>query len=132
MILPTANEGLFGSNPKEQKNKKRIKMQIFNYEEMQKIKEELQQIKQFTVLQAKRALTLKDVALLTSLSKSHLYKLTCSNLIPFYKNDGGKLLFFDKNEIEDWCLKHRHATVEETEQQAVNYCVTGKYSKKGG
>ena len=87
---------------------------------------ELQELKKLAVLGAKKALTLSDVVLLTGLSRSHLYKMTCSNEIPFYKNNGGKLLFFDKNEIEDWCLKYRHATKEEIEQQAETYVAMGK------
>ena len=83
-------------------------------------------MKRLTLLGAKRVLTLSDVSELTGLSKSTLYKLTCTNGIPFYRNDGGKLLFFDKNEIENWCLKHRIKTADELETEAANYIVNGK------
>ena len=94
--------------------------------ETEKILSEIAEVKRFTLLGSKRVLTLSDVCLLTGLSKSHLYKLTCTNNIPFYRNDGGKLLFFDKIEIENWCLKHRVKTVSELETEAANYIVTGK------
>ena len=87
---------------------------------------ELQELKKLTVLSAKKALTMSDVALLTGLSKSHLYKLCCSKKIPYYKGNGGKFTYFDKSEVEAWMLKNRVKTVEELETEAANYIVTGK------
>jgi len=93
------------------------------------LKNELQQIKQLTVLGAKQALTMSDTALLTGLSKSHLYKLVCKKAIPYYKSQGGKLTYFDKDEVNNWCLQHRVKTSSELEAEATTYVVTGK---KGG
>jgi excisionase family DNA binding protein len=92
---------------------------------------ELQEIKQLTVLGAKQALTMNDASLLTGLSKSHIYKLVCAKKIPYYKSQGGKLTYFDKNELTTWQLKHRVKTADEIETEAATYCVTGK-AKKGG
>jgi len=92
---------------------------------------ELQQIKQFTLLGAKQqALTLSDVALLTGLSKSHLYKLCCSKKIPHWKSDGGKLTFFSRSELEGWCLSHRVKTTDELESEAISRVVIGKPNKQ--
>ena len=96
----------------------------------QVILNELQQIKQLTLLGAKNVLTMSDCALLTGLSKSHLYKLVCRKAIPFFKSQGGKLTYFDKNEVEAWCLQHRVKTVSEIEQEAATYVVTGKVRKE--
>ena len=90
------------------------------------IKNELQQIKQLTLLGAKKALTMSDCALLTGLSKSHLYKLVCRKAIPYFKSQGGKITYFDKSEVEAWCLQHRVKTADEIEQEAANYAVSGK------
>ena len=90
---------------------------------------ELQELKKLTVLGTKQALTMGDASLLTGLSKSHLYKLVMYKKIPYYKSDGGKLTYFDKDELNGWCLKHRVKTNDEVEQEAVNHCVIGK---KGG
>ncbi len=98
-------------------------MENINFSE---IKNELQQIKQFTLLGAKKALTMSDCALLTGLSKSHLYKLVCAKKIPYYKSDGGKLTYFAKSEVEAWQLQHRVKTQSEIETEAVTYTVTGK------
>ena len=95
----------------------------------QNVLSELQEIKQLTLLGAKKVLTMRDASLLTGLSMSNLYKQCCKKSIPYWKSDGGKLLFFDKNEVENWCLKHRVKTTNELETEAATYCVTGK--KKG-
>jgi excisionase family DNA binding protein len=97
----------------------------------EKVLNELQEIKQLTLLGAKRALTMTDASLLTGLSKSHLYKLVCRKAIPYYKSDGGKLTYFDKDELNAWMLQHRVKTTDELETEAANYLVTGKHSKKG-
>ena len=91
------------------------------------IKNELAEIRKLTVLAAKRALTMSDCALLTGLSKSHLYKLvSVKKSIPHYKSEGGKLTYFDKSEVEAWMLQHRVKTADELNTEATNYVVTGK------
>ena len=98
---------------------------------MQEVLEQLQELKQLAVLGAKTALTMNDVVLLTGLSKSHLYKLVWSKKIPYYKAaEGGKMTYFNKQEIENWLLAYRVPTTEELEQKAIAHCVTSK-TKKG-
>ena len=94
----------------------------------QKILAELEQIKAYSLLGAKNVLNFDDVVLLTGLSKSHLYKLTCTRQIPHYKPNG-KQVYFDRAEVEAWMRQNRVNTQMEAEQQAINYVVTGK---KGG
>ena len=89
------------------------------------IKIQLDEIEKLTLLSAKNVLCLEDVALLTGLSKSHLYKLTCSHQIPFYKPNG-KQIYFDRMEVENWMKQNRVATTDEIETKAVNYLVTGE------
>jgi len=95
----------------------------------EKLLNELQEIKKLTVLGAKKALTMSDAALLTGLSKSHLYKCVYKKTVPHWKSDGGKLTYFDKDELTDWMLNHRVKTVDETETEAATYVVTGKRVK---
>jgi len=92
---------------------------------------ELQELKQLTLLTAKKALTMKDAAFLTGLSMSNLYKQVWKKKIPHYKSSGGKLTYFDRDELNAWMLKTRIKTADEIEQEAVNYIVTGKRSRKG-
>ena len=96
---------------------------------MTEIIKQLQEIKDLTLLGVKNVLTMKDVCLLSGLSKSHLYKLVWSKRIPYYKSEGGKNTYFKKEEIEQWLTAYRVPTMAETEQAAINQCVTN--SKKG-
>ena len=88
----------------------------------------LEEIRKLTLLSVKKALTTADAAMLTGLSKSHIYKLICSKSIPSYKSQGGKLNYFDKDELTAWMLQRRVPTQDEVEQEAANYAMTGKVS----
>lgn len=96
---------------------------------MNEIIEQLNRIEQYALLSAKNVLSLDDVAALTGLSKSHLYKLTCSHQIPYYKPNG-KQIYFDRGEVESWMKQNRVATQAEIEAQAAAYLVTN--GMKGG
>lgn len=92
------------------------------------MEDKLNQILVYSLLAAKNVLTLEDVALLTGLSKSYLYKLTCAKQIPYYRPNG-KQIYFDRGEVEAWMKQNRVNTRQEAEQQATMY-VAGH--KKGG
>lgn len=96
---------------------------------MEQVLKELQELKKLALLGAKQALTMSEAAMITGLSKSHLYKLVCRKAIPYYKSDGGKINYFDKQELTAWQLQHRIASTDEVEQRATTHVVTGK---KGG
>jgi excisionase family DNA binding protein len=100
-------------------------MDIETKNEFEKLKNELQEIKQLTLLNTKRVLTMNDVALLTGLSKSHIYRLVCYKHIPHYKQ-GGKITYFEKNEIEDWMLSRRIKTTQEIDEEATGYVITSR------
>ena len=82
---------------------------------MEEVLKRLDRIERNSILSAKKVLTLSDVAILTGLSRSYLYKLTCRHLIPYYKPTG-RGLYFERGEIENWLLQNRVAS--ETELQA--------------
>lgn len=86
---------------------------------------------QQATLAAKQALNMSDAALLTGLSRSHLYKMVCAKKVPYYKSPGGKLTYFDKGELTAWMLQHRVKTSDELAQEAVAHVVIGQ-AKKGG
>ena len=90
--------------------------------EQQEIIARLERIERASLLAAKNVLSLDDVACLTGLSKSHLYKLTSSQQIPFYR-PSGKLLYFDRQEIESWMKQNRVSTLAEAEHYATRYCL---------
>lgn len=91
----------------------------------EELREQLDRIEKYSLLAAKNVLCLDDVAILTGLSKSHLYKLTCNHQIPHYKPNG-KQIYFDRAELEEWMKQNRIATADEIEQKATNYLVKGK------
>lgn len=80
----------------------------------------LEAIEQYSLLAAKTVLTLNDVALLTGLSKSYLYKLTCRKQIPYYRPNG-KQIYFDRGEVEAWMKQNRVGSTQEAEAQAAKY-----------
>ena len=82
-------------------------------------------IERNTLLAAKNVLTPDDVVQLTGMSKSYLYKLTSTRQIPHYKPNG-KMVYFNREELEKWLQSNRVATDEELEQKAK------KLIKKGG
>lgn len=90
------------------------------------ILKQLADIKLYSLLAAKKVLDVNDMVLLTGLSKGYIYKLTCKNEIPYYKPNG-KLIYFDRQEIEDWMRQNRVASVVETEHIASKY-----FMEKGG
>lgn len=88
--------------------------------EEQIIMERLNKIEQNLLLAAKRVLNINDVAALTGLNKSYIYKLTCRKEIPYYKPNG-KVCYFDRKEIEEWQKQNRVATRAEADMQAAKY-----------
>lgn len=85
----------------------------------------LEAIERNSLLAAKNVLNIDDVAVLTGLSKSHIYKLTCSRQIPFYRPNG-KQVYFDRQELEGWLKQNRVTTTMEAEQHAIAYTMTHK------
>ena len=87
----------------------------------EKIIEKLNIIERNTLLAAKNVLNPDDVVLLTGLSKSHLYKLTCQKKIPHFKK--GKYIYFDRAEIEAWMKDCKVETMEAAMERAAAYLV---------
>lgn len=87
---------------------------------MTEIIERLERIEK-SVLLSKNVLTFDEAVMFTGLAKSYLYKLTASGKIPHYK-PSGKLIYFDRAELEKWMLRNPVKTAEEIEQQAIDYC----------
>ena len=108
------------STPGDKTERKTLKIK-----KMESIKNILKRIECNTLLATKTVLTVDDVATLTGLSKSHIYKLTYSHQIPHYK-PSGKQVYFDRSEIEEWLKRNRVDSVEEIEQAAINHVVMNK------
>ena len=69
------------------------------------------------VLHSKNVLSFEEASRFLNLSKSYLYKLTSGNLIPHYKPQG-KMLYFEKTELEAWLRQNPIRTLAQTEAEA--------------
>lgn len=68
----------------------------------------------------KKVMTLDEVATYTGLSKSYLYKLTSTGAIPHYK-PRSKMIYFERDEINDWLLQNRQKLKSEIDQEAAEF-----------
>lgn len=96
--------------------------------ELEKRLEAVENAVKMAGLATKEVLTLDEAAAFTGLSKGYLYQLTFSKRIPHYK-PSGKVLYFDRSELQAWLLQNRVCTSDEINQKAQTYCLT---NKKGG
>ena len=87
--------------------------------------EELEQMLFLT----KNVLSFDEASKFLNLSKSYLYKLTSGNLIPHYKPQG-KMLYFEKVELEAWLRQNPIKTQAQTEQEAQKYILNNRPLKK--
>ena len=76
----------------------------------------------------KNILSFDEASEFLNLSKSYLYKLTSANLISHYKPHG-KMLYFEKTELEAWLRQNPVKTQSQIEQDAQKY-VLNKPLKK--
>jgi excisionase family DNA binding protein len=74
-----------------------------------------------------KPLTLVEAVKFLDLSRSHLYKLTIERRIPHFKPNGKKI-YFDKSDLVQWLKRKPTRTLEETEEKAASYIVSGKRS----
>lgn len=72
------------------------------------------------VLSNKTVLTIDEAAAYTGLSVSSIYKLTSTQEIPHYK-PRGKMLYFDRAELDSWLLQRRVKTAAEINTAAADH-----------
>ena len=72
----------------------------------------------------KEVLTSEETARYMGISRSYLYKLTMRQEIPHFK-PMGKIVYFNRTEVEQWLQSNRVATVDEARAQAGAYCRRG-------
>lgn len=77
---------------------------------------------------AKDVLSFDEASIFLNLSKSYLYKLTSGNLIPHYKPQG-KMLYFEKTELETWLRQNPIKTKAQIEQEAQSYTLNRPLKK---
>ena len=73
------------------------------------------------VFDAKRPITVPELAEITGWSKSWIYKLHAKKMIPGASQPLGKTIFFDPEKISAWLLGSPQLTLEEVEQKVTDY-----------
>ena len=92
-------------------------------EDKTEVKEQLDRIEHLLEEQSilkKKVLNLKEAASFLGLSVGHMYQLTSTNKIPYYRPNG-KIIYFKREELEDWLLRNKQITIEEADQIAENH-----------
>jgi len=94
--------------------------------DLQQVEQELRSIKTL-LLSQKTVLNFDEVSAYTGLSKSYLYKLTCTAQIPHYKPQG-KHIYFNKLEVDAWLQRNHTQPLDDAaiEEQAATYITLKK------
>lgn len=72
-------------------------------------------------LNTKEVWTTNELCRATGFSKSYVYKLTSTRAIPHYK-PCGKMVFFNRQEVEAWLQRNRVSTAAEIAGRAQIIC----------
>jgi excisionase family DNA binding protein len=72
------------------------------------------------VLSNKQTLSIDEAAAYTGLSISYIYKLTSTQEIPHYK-PRGKMIYFDRWELEEWLRQGKVSSHQEIECKAISH-----------
>lgn len=76
-------------------------------------------------LSNKTVLTIEEAAAYTGLSVSSIYKLTSTQEVPHYK-PRGKMLYFNRDELDGWLLQRRVKTTDEISAAAADHVASFK------
>lgn len=90
---------------------------------MEFIQNELKEIKELLIkqtIQQKDILTIEEASEFLELSVSRLYKMTSNKEIPHYK-PGGKKIYLNRLELEQWILNSRVASTYDLDDELDNY-----------
>ncbi len=95
---------------------------------MKSIEERVSELEQM-VFMAKNVFSFDEASKFLNLSKSYLYKLTSGNQIPHYKPQG-KMLYFEKEQLEEWLRQNPVKTQMQIAREAQQYVMSNKSLKK--
>lgn len=82
-------------------------------------------------LSGKQTLTFEEAVIYSGFSRQYLYKLTSTRQIPFYK-PSGKMIYFDRPELDGWLKRNRISTAEEADTTAAKYVAENPKGSRGG
>lgn len=76
-----------------------------------------------TIYTTKRVFTFQEACMYIGVSESMLYKLTSGKDIPHYK-PRGKMIYFAKEELDEWLLRNYEPTVDDAVRMAADVAAT--------
>ena len=89
------------------------------------ILERLERIEAILSKTAKTILTVDDLIDYTGFKRSYIYKLVHLNEIPYSKPQG-KILFFDRAEIDEWLRQNKSKSKSQISNNAIDYFFKSK------
>jgi len=95
---------------------------------MQSVEERVSELEKM-IFTVKNIFSFDEASKFLNLSKSYLYKLTSGNLIPHYKPQG-KMLYFEKEELEAWLRQNPVKTEMQITREAQQYVMSNKLLKR--
>ncbi|MBB1149692.1 MULTISPECIES: helix-turn-helix transcriptional regulator [Myroides] len=81
---------------------------------------ELKEAIGLNMIQQKEMLNVQELSEYIGMSTSSIYKLVYNNKIPNYKPNG-KILYFDREEINTWLRQNKSQSISQIQQQALDY-----------
>lgn len=88
---------------------------------MKNVESEMREIKQLLNglnSNIDKPLTIDEACNLTGYKKSYLYKLGHDRKIPFYKVNGGKVIYSER-ELKEWLFKNKHKSMNDIRNEAI-------------
>lgn len=89
------------------------------------ILERLERIEAILSKTAKTIFTVDDLIDYTGFKRSYIYKLVHLNEIPYSKPQG-KILFFDRAEIDEWLRQNKSKSKSQISNNAIDYFFKSK------
>ena len=80
------------------------------------------------IIHSDKPLTITEAAEFLGVSKSTMYKFTCSHLIPHFKP--GKHVNFLKKDLMDYIMQNRIKSMKDIEIEAENYIIQRRRKSK--
>lgn len=102
----------------------KIENQITNNEKLDKI-ENL--IEKQSVLH-KETLSFKEGCEYAGFSESHMYKLTASNEIPFFRPNSKKI-YFNRKDLDQWLQRNRVDSKADLQRKAANHIIKNRRNR---
>ena len=95
---------------------------------MEKLGERVSSLEK-SLYQVKNILSFEEACLFLNFSKSYLYKLTSACVIAHYK-PSGKMVYFEREELEKWLRQNPVKTREQLEMEANSYLLKNQQRRR--